>query len=99
MRHLTAVGDPNYDLNAFKPDPLGRITLHGGGGGKAPEAPPPPPPAPPPAEVQSPDTEQMIKDKKAKAKMLPSNPETFLTGTGGVDPNTLDLGKNVLLGS
>lgn len=99
MRHLNEVGDSNYDLRAFRADPLGRITFHGGGGGKNPDPPPPPPPPPAPeAEVKDPETDTMIKQKKTRMAQDPMPAQTMLTGPEGIDQNSLNLGKNSLLG-
>ena len=99
MRHINIIGESNYDLHAFKKDPIGRLTYHGGGGGKspAPQAPPPPPP-PPPAEKKDPNVDTMIAQKKKIQMAGPQNQSTMLTGDTGVDPNDLSLGKSTLLG-
>lgn len=100
MRHINAIGESNYNDLAFRPDPFGRIGLFGGGGGKSPDPPPPPPPpAPPPAEVKSPETDTMIQRKKSQGASSPPPADTILTGPDGIDQNSLNLGKNSLLGS
>ncbi len=97
MRHINELGESNYDINAFTKNPLGKLTkLHGGGGKSQP--PPPPPPPPPPAEKKDPNVETMLAQKKKTAMAAPQNQSTMLTGSSGIDPNDLSLGKTTLLG-
>jgi len=53
MKHINEIGDPNYDLGAFKKE-CNKIKLFGGGGKSAPSSPPPPPPAAPPPKEFTP---------------------------------------------
>ncbi len=98
-----------YDLITMLPErafqPIGgRMTLEGGGGGKSPSPPPPPPPPPPPEPAKqaekAPDAEvARAKNKNAMAGGMNAGPNsTLLTGPGGVDPTSLSIGKNTLLG-
>ena len=91
-------GEPIY----FTPpcnQPDRRRTLHKGGG-KGASPPPPPPPAPPPQAAKAPDADIIrSKNKKAMSGGMDAGPgTTFLTGAGGVDPNSLETSKNTLLG-
>ncbi len=96
-----------YDLISMLPDrafqtSCGRLaTLEGGGGGKGGSAPAPPaPPAPPPEAAKAPDSDQVKARNKARMTggMDAGPNSTMLTGPDGVDPNSLELGKNSLLG-
>lgn len=95
-----------YDLLTMLPERAflkiaGRMTYEGGGG-KSQSAPAAPaPPAPPPEPAKAPDAD-MVKSKN-KARMTAGADagvnSTLLTGPDGVDPNSLELGKNSLLGA
>jgi hypothetical protein len=50
----------------------------------------------PPAAAKTPDRPMISKANAAAGAGGPSS--TFLTGPSGVDPSTLNLGKNTLLG-
>lgn len=72
------------------------------GGGNS--APPPlqlPVAPPPPQAAKAPDAQSVKQDAagQGQAGGAPGVAQTFLTAAGGVDPNTLQLGKNTLLGS
>jgi hypothetical protein len=78
----------------------GRMTLEGGGGGKSKAPPPPPPPPPPPQAEKAPDADLLRSQNKSRMSggMSGGVSGTMLTGAGGVDPNTLEIGKQTLLG-
>ena len=62
---------------------------------------PPAPIAPPQSQAaQLPDANNNVKalGGTGQAGGAPGVAQTFLTGSGGVDPNTLSLGKTSLLG-
>lgn len=57
---------------------------------------PPPPPEPPKQTEKAPDAAGVrAKNKNAMASGMSS---TMLTGPGGIDPTSLSIGKNTLLG-
>ena len=70
-------------------------------GGKGGDAPKVQAPEKPPQATKQPDR-NAISGANAAAAMpggpMAGNASTFLTGAGGVNPGTLDLGKNTLLG-
>ena len=72
-------------------------------GGGAP--PPPPPPPPPPQMARAPDAIAVRNSGVANQQIKGAGggqsgaSGTFLTGPGGVDPNSLTLGKKTLLGA
>jgi hypothetical protein len=91
-----------YDLLTMLPEmafnAIGkRMTLEGGGGGgKAPPAPPPPEPVKPPESIsqtpKAPARDPFVAaNKTAAATQGPQS--TMLTGTGGVAPSSLSLGR------
>jgi hypothetical protein len=64
---------------------------------KAPKPPEVPTPEKPPQAAKAPDVEPLKrKNQSAAAAFGPAS--TFLTGAGGVDPSSLNLGKTTLLG-
>ena len=96
-----------YDYLTMLPErafqPTGGKMTYEGGGSKAPSMPAPAPPPPPPAApepAKAPDMEAAR--AKNKARMTGGADaginSTLLTGPSGVDTNTLELGKNTLLG-
>lgn len=104
-RFLTATGEPNYPLQAFRTVGSKLQTLEGGGGGSAkggqavqqataPEK--------PPQASKTPTTDVFRQNNTpsaaARAGMGATPSDTMLTGPSGVDNSTLNLGKNTLLG-
>ena len=67
---------------------------------KAPEPPPPQAPTPPPQPSQAPDANAALSQARGMGQGggAPGVAQTFLTGPGGVDQSTLQLGKTTLLG-
>ena len=60
-----------------------------------------PKPEPPPQPVKQPKREAAVASNAAAAApggALAGNSSTFLTGPSGIDPSTLNLGRNSLLG-
>jgi hypothetical protein len=58
-------------------------------------------PTKPPQETQKPERPTVVANNAAAAGpggAMSGNSGTFLTGPSGVDPSTLNLGKNTLLG-
>ena len=98
MRHLTALLDPGYDEDAFKPVG-GRMRLFGGGGGKA-KPPAAPAPEKPPQAAKSPAMGAARTKAAAGVSGGPGGAPsgTFQSGPSGIDDNDLLLGKNKLLG-
>lgn len=68
---------------------------------KTPDIPKPAAPAGTPQSSTVPDATKVGGDMSGtgQAGGAPGVSQTMLTGPGGVDPNTLNLGKNSLLGS
>lgn len=63
--------------------------------------PPPPPPVAPPEPAKAPDVDvakDKVKNRMAGGMAASSPNNTMLTGPVGVDPNSLAVGKNTLLG-
>ena len=67
---------------------------------KAPSIKPPEAPTPPPQQSKAPDANDVLSQMKGAGQGggSPGVGSTFLTGSSGVDPNSLNLGKNTLLG-
>lgn len=65
-----------------------------------PEMPNVPPPPPPPQVAKMPTTGAFLAGMQGtgQAGGKAGLPQTFLTGTAGIDPNALKLGKPTLLG-
>lgn len=96
MRHLTALMDPGYDTEGFRPQ-AGRMRLFGGGGKSKPAD--PPAPEKPPQAAKSPTVAQARTKATANLGVGGGAPAgTFQTGPSGIDDNDLLLGKNKLLG-
>ena len=60
-----------------------------------------PAPEKPPQATKAPDRQAVVAGNAAAAGpggALAGNSSTFLTGPAGIDPSTLNLGKNTLLG-
>lgn len=58
------------------------------------------PVAPPPQAAKSPDTTAIQQQASTPGSGVNSGPaSTLLTGSSGVDPNSLNIGKNTLLGA
>jgi hypothetical protein len=58
-------------------------------------------PEAPPAKVQAPERPKVVQNNATAAGRggaMAGNSSTFLTGPSGVDPSTLNLGRNTLLG-
>lgn len=66
------------------------------GGSKPKQAPAAPAPEKPPQAAKAPDVAAVREKNVNAAAGGPAS--TFLTGTGGVDPTTLNLGKSTLFG-
>lgn len=62
-----------------------------------PKTPDVPAPEKPPQASKSPEV-AAVRQQNVSAPTGPGNSSTFLSGTNGVDPSTLSLGKSTLLG-
>lgn len=62
--------------------------------------PSPPKPDKPPQASQAPDVQGVRQNTQGMGQSggAPGAAQTFLTGAGGIDPNSLQLGKTTLLG-
>ena len=67
---------------------------------KTPSIPAPPAPEAPPQASKTPDTQEVLSTMKGtgQAGGSPGVAQTFLSGNGGVDQNSLVLNKKTLLG-
>lgn len=102
-RFLTATGEPSYPLRAFRKLGLKLQSLEGGGGGgKGAETPAPTAPEKAPQASKTPTTDVFRQNNTpsaaARAGLGATPSDTMLTGPGGVDNSSLNLGKNTLLG-
>lgn len=73
-----------------------------GGMFDSPDIPPPPPPIIPPAPEKAPDQDVFKDRNRNQAKQfsaMAGNQSTMLSGAGGVATDTLNLGKNTVLGA
>ena len=107
-QELHLVSTPKAQAPAPAPAPVAQQTNQdtggGGGGGGGGNSSPAPAPAPAPAPVPLLDNPAKVADTGAlqsttkQAAQAGGPADTMLTGTVGVDPTSLTLGKNTLLG-
>lgn len=65
----------------------------------SPDYTPPPAPPPPPQAPKAPDSAVDARRRQGQApKGAPANSGTLLTGPGGVDASSQNVGRNTLLG-